>query len=135
MNSPQTLHVTISNIRGNTSTGTVELKVWDKKERTTRALKALGMTWGLAIISILIPILHFILVPTLILAGPIVFSWIAGQERVILGGKGTCPECNKEFEIVRSPAKWPLSDICNHCKAELKIEQEGAVSAPTADQV
>jgi hypothetical protein len=123
MNSPQTLAVKISNVRGSTSNGTVELKVWDKKERTTRAFKALAFTWGLAIISILIPILHFILVPTLILAGPIVFSWIAGQEQVILGGKGVCPECGKEFEIARSAVKWPMSDLCNHCKTELKIEQ------------
>jgi hypothetical protein len=123
MKPPQTLSVTIANIRGKTSTGTVEWKVWDKKERTKRALKALGMTWGLAIVSVLIPILHFILVPLFILAGPIVFSWIAGQEQVILGGKGTCPECGKEFEIVRTAVKWPISDICNHCQAELKIEQ------------
>jgi hypothetical protein len=133
MTSPQTLAVIISNIRGLKTTGTVELKVWDKKERTTRALKALGLTWGLAVASILIPILHFILVPSLILAGPIVFFWIAGQEQVILGGKGICPECGKEFEIVRTAVKWPISDMCNHCQAEVKIEQadsQGEASAP-----
>lgn len=129
MNSPQTLAVTVTDIRGQASSGSVELKVWDKKERTTRALKALGFTLGLAVISVLIPILHFILVPTFILASPIVFFWIAGQEQVILGGKGNCPNCHKEFEIARSAVTWPLSDICNHCQAELKIDQVGAQQA------
>ncbi len=129
MNAPQTLAVTITDIREHSSSGTVELKIWDKKERTKRALKALGFTLGLAVVSVLIPILHFILVPTFILASPIVFFWIAGQEQVILGGKGTCPNCHKEFEIARSPVTWPLSDLCDHCKAELKINQANAQEA------
>jgi hypothetical protein len=122
----QTLPVALLSNRGHSSSGSVELKIWDKKEKLVRASKALGIAWGLAIASVLIPILHFILVPLFILSGPIVFFWVASQEQVILGGKGECPECHREFEIVRSPVKWPMSDLCNHCQAEIKIERAQA---------
>jgi hypothetical protein len=121
MNAQTTLQVVISGPSGKTTQGTVAHQVWDKKERMTRGLKALGFSWGLALAAVLIPLLHFILVPTLLLAGPVVFFWIVKQEQIILGGKGECPECRKEFEIVRSAVEWPLSDLCNHCQAPVKI--------------
>jgi len=80
------------------------------------------MSWGLGLVAIFIPLLHFVLVPLLIIAGPFAFYWVAGQEQIILGGKGECPECQREFEIARSPVKWPLSDLCNHCRSQLNIE-------------
>jgi hypothetical protein len=132
----KTLPVEITNIQGEKTTGTVELRIWDKKERTMRALKALGMTWGAAAVCVIFPIIHFVLVPVLILAGPIIFSIVVGQEQVILGGKGQCPKCKQEFEIARSSVKWPMTDICNHCQAELKIGQlPETVSATEAAQI
>ena len=121
--SKETLQVQITDIRDQKGFGTVELQRWDKKERTMRALKTLGGCWGLAIFCIFLPIIHFIMVPLLILAGPIVAGWIYNQEQVILGGKGECPNCHKEIEIVRTAVKWPISDLCNHCNSELKITQ------------
>src|SRR6476661_6597993 len=43
------------------------------KERTRRALKVLGIFWGLAIACVFVPILHFILVPLFTLVG----IWLA----------------------------------------------------------
>lgn len=122
MNAPQELAVQISNGQGVTTSGTVLHQVWDKKDRTKRALKSLAQCWGGALVSVLIPLVHFVAVPSLLLAGPLLFFWRLTQKEVILGGKGQCPSCAKEFQIVRTKVQWPTSDICNHCKADLKIK-------------
>jgi hypothetical protein len=121
MKAPESIPVQITSARDHHSEGTVSLQSWEKKERTARAFKALGFTWIGAIVAVFLPLLHFVLVPALLVAGPLLFFWVAGREQVILGGKGTCPDCGKEFEIVRSPVKWPLTDLCNHCQARVKI--------------
>ncbi len=126
MKSQVTISVKITSFREKVSQGEVEQKIWDKRERTMRGLKALGVSWGLAVFAVVIPILHFVLVPLLLVIGPFAFYYVAGQKEIILGGKGLCPECEREFEIVRSTAKWPLSDLCNHCHAQLKIESKGS---------
>jgi len=121
MKSQETIQVVIEGSQGRLGSGTVEKRVFEKKERTVRAFKAWGAAWGLALVSILIPMLHFLLVPFFLISGPFIFYWILGQEQVILGGKGECPECKKEFKIVRSPVKWPITDLCNHCQAQVKV--------------
>jgi hypothetical protein len=125
MSSQAVIPVQIRGLGDKVSPGTVEHQAWQKRERTLRALKALGITWGLAVAAVLIPLLHFVLVPLLLLAGPAVFVWIAGQEEMILGGRGTCPECGKPLEIAKSTVKWPLKDICTHCHAQLTVERQG----------
>ena len=121
---PEQVAVTIRGMRGKAPTsGSVRLRVWQKRERTLRGLKSLGICWGLAVAAVFLPLLHFVLVPLLLLAGPAAFFWIAGQEQVVLGGSGGCPDCGKTFEIVRSPARWPLSDSCNHCRSQVTIER------------
>jgi hypothetical protein len=117
-----TIQVKIQGSQGKVTTGNVEHRIWEKKERTLRGIKALGISWGLCLVSVLIPLLHFILVPLFLLAGPFAFFWVTAQEQIILGGKGECPECLLTFDIARSAAKWPISDVCNHCHAPIEIE-------------
>jgi hypothetical protein len=122
MISQVTIPVMIKSANNLESHGEVWLRNWEKKERTLRAFKSLGICWGLAIVTVFIPLAHFILVPSFLLAGPVLFFMTISQEQVILGGKGICPKCKKEFNIVRSQVKWPISDLCNHCQTQLKIE-------------
>jgi hypothetical protein len=117
----ETIPVSIQGNHEQVTRGEVVHIQWDKKERTMRGLKSLGIAWGLAAATILIPILHFILVPLLLLAGPIAFFWTTNQEEILEGGSGECPDCKRKFEIIRAPVKWPLSDICNHCHSPVKI--------------
>jgi hypothetical protein len=119
----ESIPVIITGSHERAASGTVERRVWEKKERALRGFKAWMICWGIAMGAALIPLLHFILVPFFILAGPVAFQWVNGQEEIILGGKGTCPDCNREFEIVRTSVKWPLSDLCNHCHSQLRIEK------------
>jgi len=113
--------VTLVSVRGKKSQGKVRLSQWDKKARTARGVRAWMMAWGGMLVAVFIPILHFILVPVLFLGGPLLFFVIAAEKQIILGGEGKCPDCLREIAIVRSPLRWPISDMCNHCQASLKI--------------
>lgn len=119
----ESLPVSIRSERNSqTSKGEILIQFWNKKERTKRALKFGGMCWGFAIVCVFIPLLHFILVPGFLIAGPIVAFVVLSRESAILGGKGLCPYCNAALPIARAPYRFPISDLCTQCQSSLKIE-------------
>ena len=107
---------------GITSPGKVFIQTWIRAERLKRSLKFLGYSWLFAVLSVFLPIAHFILVPGFLLAGPIAAYFVYHQESVVLGGESLCPKCGKSFAIVRGPNKWPWEDYCSGCQAPFKIE-------------
>jgi hypothetical protein len=109
------LNVVLISSDGRKTVGTVVVQEWNQKQRLKRSLKVFLLVWGLAFISILIPLAHFILVPSFLLAGPFVAFHYYQIERMIEGGKGICPNCRKNFPVVKSALKWPLNDICSAC--------------------
>ena len=117
------LKVTLrGNYEGISTPGEIRIQHWNKRERMFRALKLGGACWGAALIAIIIPLLHFILVPGFLIAEPIVAFFIFGQESVILGGEGICPKCQAFVPIVRTSLRFPISELCSHCQCGLKIE-------------
>lgn len=104
-----------------TTLGTVTIATYDKKLRTTRALKTLGKIWGLAVLSVLLPLLHFFLPWIGILAGPLLAAWVYGIESEVQGGKAICPKCAEEFKIVKQRTRFPLHELCTHCQSEILV--------------
>lgn len=107
---------------GAMTTGQIRVQHWSPPQRLSRALKLGTACWSGAAIAILIPFLHFLLVPALLIAGPIVAFIIYGQESVILGGEGLCPNCNATLPIARTSYEFPVSDLCSKCQYAVKIE-------------
>jgi hypothetical protein len=116
------VNVQISDNSGNSSQGEVYIKIWTQAERTQRALKWGAITWLAALFCVLIPILHFILVPFFLILGPILSVKIYKQESVVQGGQGSCPRCHKNLKIEKAKAVWPISDLCTECQNAVKIE-------------
>lgn len=118
----QTHPITITADRdGKTSHGEIRIQSWDKRERTIRALKTWALCWCGAVLSVILPLVHFILVPGLFVAGPLLAYWISGQESVILDGTASCPSCGKELRIARAKYRMPASELCTQCQSSLKI--------------
>jgi hypothetical protein len=86
-----------------------------------RATQALGLCWAGALVTLFIPIAHFVLVPACLLAGPAVAWHRYQQASVVLGGTGTCPACQSDLEIVRSADRWPLEELCTQCQQQVTI--------------
>lgn len=115
--------VRITSPQGKQAAGEVEFQEWDEKTRMKRGLRFLGMAWGAAVVAVLIPGLHFILVPSFLIAGPIGAYIVHSQTSAIVGGHGKCPECQADLPIVKSPDRWPLKDLCSKCQTDLSIER------------
>ena len=121
--SSQDIAVRIQSQSGEVTTGSVHLQIWDQKERMKRALRLLALCWGIGLFCVILPLVHFFLVPSFLIAGPICASIVYAKDRMILGGKGTCPHCKKDLPIAKSPDRWPLSDLCTACQNAVSIEK------------
>ena len=107
---------------GGQSRGDIYLQRWDRRDRMVRALQYFGACWGLAIFCIALPILHFFLVPGLLIAGPLLGFYIFDQASVVLGGFGKCPKCSEELKIERGPEKFPMKDVCSRCYENVRVQ-------------
>ena len=105
-----------------TAIGTIRVLVWSQRERFFRALKYGGLCWIVAVACVVVPILHFVLVPGFLLLGPVVFYNIYARESVVLGGEGTCPKYKKFLVIVRSSHHFPMTEVCGACHQSLLLE-------------
>lgn len=92
-------------------------------ERWDGAAKAWAALWGLAIASVLVPVAHFVLVPALLLAGPIAAFVRWRQRSGVLGGQGTCPACRAPMSIEGQADEWPFFQICEACRAAVRVEK------------
>ena len=107
--------------QGRTSPGKITVQFWDSKDRTRRAFKFWGICWGGAMFAVILPLIHFVLVPSLLLAGPCVAVYLLTRESVVLGGQGTCPACQAALPIARTAYRFPISDVCSSCQSWVKI--------------
>lgn len=120
--------VRVSAMTGLTATGTeslgkVRIQYWSKADRTRRALKFLGLCWTLSLLTILLPIVHFVLVPGFFIAGPVGAYFFLQQESIVLGGEATCPQCQQPLPLERGRNEWPLTDLCSECQTNVKLEK------------
>lgn len=102
--------------------GEVEIQSRTKKQRIMALVKGWGICWVLAVGAAFLPVLHFIIVPALLITGPIVGSAMYGQKESILGGKGACPACQAELKIEKGPLRWPIDELCTSCRRTIRIQ-------------
>jgi hypothetical protein len=100
----------------------VDLIPRPRAQRMTRTLIALGQCWGLAVVAVFLPVLHFILVPALLLAGPFVARsrWLehASARRM----RGTCPGCGHAVQVpLRQSARPEVAFRCPDCGRPLTL--------------
>lgn len=101
--------------------GVVRIEILEKRERLLRALRLAGLCWLLAIGAVFMPIVHFILVPLLLLAGPIIFFVQWPKTHLLLGGEGICPMCNMKLLIQKGAYRWPQEELCSGCRRNLDV--------------
>lgn len=106
---------------GRDASGKVRIESWDPPARLRRAAKTWAGCWGVAIAAIPFPLLHFVIPPVMVLAGPIAGIYVYTRRSVVLGGEGECPDCGKKFPIARLPNRFPQSDLCTHCQSNVKL--------------
>lgn len=94
---------------------TLKVEVLSPGARLQRVGVRLGVAWGLAVFSVLIPLLHFVLVPGFFLAGP-ALAFLAGRATVrVLSPSVTCPKCGQRAPIEPNTTGWPAGLRCIAC--------------------
>lgn len=101
---------------------TVMVVSYGRPQRVRRSLKGLGTWWGAALVSTLIPIAHFVLVPSFLLYGVYTFARRLTADQVALAGRGTCPDCGRE-QALDVTGRWsvPRTTSCRYCQRSLLL--------------
>jgi hypothetical protein len=99
----------------------IAIETFSQQARMMRAVKTGALFWGIAIACVFVPILHFFLVPTFLILGPVLGVIAYKKEAKILSGTVECPSCHAQFEPPAGPVKWPQKEICNKCRSQVTL--------------
>lgn len=103
-------------------TGTLYSQVFSDRDRLLRALKMLGILWVLALVTLFIPIAHFVLVPTFLIAGPVVAFKRYAMKSALEKAGGKCPACGQEVTIPLEPGdRLPKRTYCPACNKPIRL--------------
>ncbi len=89
------------------------------------AAKWISIFVSLAVASVFVPILHFILVPAFLIAAVVVGVKAYTQKADLQNISGNCPNCGAALLIKRVRIKKVSGEICPQCRDFLKIHSEG----------
>lgn len=104
------------------TTGIVITRQYDENERNRRILKYSGGCLAAAIVSIFIPLLHFVLVPGFFIAA-IAFAVINSRPANIERANAKCPQCGDDFVISKGKPVFPIEDVCANCHHKITINK------------
>ncbi|WP_413561303.1 hypothetical protein [Bdellovibrio sp. HCB209] len=108
------------------TSGYLEIKVFNPADKTRTALKKLAIWWGLSILSILIPVFHFVLVPLFFFLGFFFARKGYMSEGQVLSGQTACPHCGTEIKVGKGELNWPVTEICQSCARVVRMEKKEA---------
>lgn len=99
------------------------LTQFDKNQRLKLASKKLAIFWTLAIFFVLIPVLHFVLVPSFLILGVVMFTRQMAQTSIIVEAQAQCPNCKHELILKNLKPQFPINDYCPNCRHGYRIHQ------------
>lgn len=118
---PNAGQLTLSGYHGTPTPATLLVASLGRGQRTRRAVKGLAAFWGAMVVSVFIPIAHFVLVPSLFVGGVWQFFRRLRTAELLEGAHGRCPDCGFEQDFELSTARLPQSVPCAHCHRGLTL--------------
>jgi hypothetical protein len=102
--------------------GSVEVKYFSRELRLEKAIKTGVFCLLITALCILIPVAHFVLVPSGLILTPILALRQFRITNAIIGASLTCAACGGELTRLSSRENYPLYETCLSCKRENLIE-------------
>lgn len=106
-----------------TTSGFLQIYELPKKERRAKALKTFFIFFGAACVSVFIPLVHFILVPLLLITTVFLVRKALKASQYISDGQVLCPHCQKSLDVKRTALQWPMTLFCNEDRIFLNIKK------------
>lgn len=122
----EAVDVTLTTFNGGRSLGIIHVGQIGAGSRAWRAGKVLGMCWTIALGTALIPVAHFVLVPTFLIAGPIAAIAAYARERIVTSGSATCPNCHGTIALRRGSTPAGFTQHCPSCRVQLNVAPTSA---------
>lgn len=105
-----------------TAQGVLAGQRFTRRQRRQRAVAVWALLWALALVSALIPLVHFFLVPILLVAGPLAAWWRYRVTQVVATATGECPLCRQSMTLtLDSRTELPHWDVCPVCGGHLQL--------------
>jgi hypothetical protein len=109
---------------------------YSDSQRLARAVTAGLLCWGLAIVSVFIPLGHFFLVPAFAIGGPVMFFMRLGEGVTLHASRGACPVCGVKQEFAESGRLRPRHPVrCSSCGRRLELTLTSVTTAEARVQV
>jgi hypothetical protein len=107
------------------TTATAMVRAWSMFDRVKRTVIGLVLTWLAAGVAIFFPILHWVLVPGLLLAGPVVAIFRFTEQKQLMSMKGSCPRCkvDRDFPLGGLRFNGPRTFTCDGCGNLIELQQ------------
>lgn len=101
---------------------TLRVILRDAGQRTRRAVLTWLAGWGLAVLAVFLPVLHFILVPLLLIGGPLLALQRLGERVSVIDVRGICPGCGvAQEQPLKSGARPRLEFRCESCRRAIGV--------------
>jgi len=113
--------LTLSGYHGTPTLATLVVATFDRSARLRRALKGLAGFWGAMVVSVFLPVAHFVLVPSFLFIGIWQFLRRLKQSEQLRGAHGRCPDCGAEQDFELGAARLPQSVTCGSCHRGLTL--------------
>ncbi|HEY8105053.1 MAG TPA: hypothetical protein VIE46_03040 [Gemmatimonadales bacterium] len=118
----RSLEVLLSGPGADPRTATIDIGLHAPAERVKRAALAFGTGVVAAAVAVLIPIVHFVLVPSALVLGIVFGVRRLGQTETFRGGTGVCPYCGTRQQLTLfGRFHLPKSLYCSACQRELYL--------------
>lgn len=107
-----------------TGQGRLITEWFTQRQRIKRAAIVWLVLWLLAILAIAIPVVHFVLAPLLLIAGPVA-AYLRYRERIMATRiEAECPLCNDDI-FVSLPVKTELPhwEVCPQCHGHIQLRK------------
>lgn len=102
---------------------TMAVKHLSLLERMKSAFIYLLAWWLAGVACVLVPVLHFVLVPLAALGGIGAFFYRLRLKEFRLDTVIECPACKAKLELKKAAFNWPLRETCNECRAAFNITE------------
>ncbi len=97
---------------------------FSKQEALKRALQSLGLCWVVGLICVAVPVLHFVLTPMALVAGPFVALLVYSKTQKLpkfVKGTVECIHCKSVTSFEFENVKPPLYTVCESCRTGYQI--------------
>lgn len=96
-------------------------------DRIRRTARGVGITLGLGVLAVFIPVFHWVLVPLFLVALPVVGVYMYRPATLVEKAVGECPECRQAITLALAPqTRIPHWGYCPACNRPLQLVYHAA---------